>query len=94
MTQDNTKGKRMSTLPSEDEVFKFEALLEAGGSGRLSLIRGFRAGTDEEVTMIGITNPGGKVAIMPVAVIIEGDPFTQYDPPDELPEQSRIIKPH
>lgn len=87
--------RRIATEATEDVMLKFTALLEAGHQGRLALVKGFKRGTEEEVAMLAVVNPETVGdPMMPVAVMIDGNPFQQFDPPDEFPDRPRIIRPH
>ncbi len=88
---------RENTPHPNDVLMRFEAILESGGAGTLGVVRGFKKGTEEEVSLLVISNPQAKLnqpPMVPVAVMISGDPFEMFDPPEAVPEPSRIIKPH
>jgi hypothetical protein len=71
-------------------ITNFETLKKAHDDGNLALVSSIRKADQKPVALVcAMSRDGGSVSIIPLAVMIEGDPFRLFENPT-----SKVVSPH
>lgn len=75
----------MSNKLRDGDKRNFETLLAAAQNGDLALLLATRRADGAEVALVCAVNrdDDASYAFIPLAVMVEGNPFEDFDPPDE-----------
>lgn len=77
-------GRKTDGIPQFTKD-NYQTLLKAIAANRTCLVRTTRSNNGEEVTLICVINPAEddpeSIEMVPVAEMIEGNPYELFDPP-------------